>query len=193
MEKQVEEKRESYKTSILIEIWTKKKQFHFSKDHQNRKLITFSFLFSFSHILKCGWTGVSVQHMQSLKRNWILCECGSVWGKEVFCALPALNPHCSQVLPAPYPLTTVKNLIFPHFPDYRVCGSWLPFALIGETEDDSGSLHPHLHSSCSAISFWQCAGFKLLLASPLAGKRLNHNTKWEKDMAIHLSSFEGLV
>lgn len=29
MEKQVEEKRESYKTSILIQIWTKKKPISF--------------------------------------------------------------------------------------------------------------------------------------------------------------------
>lgn len=51
---------------------------------------------------------------------------------------------------------------------------------LGVIGDASGSLHPHLHSYFTIISFQQHADFRLDLANLFAEKRLNHNTKWEK-------------
>lgn len=72
----------------------------------------------------------------------------------MICALFAQNPHYSWLLPTAYAFMTVKKvMVFHHFPDYRIYGSWLPFSLVGVIGDASGSLHPHLHSFFSVISF----------------------------------------
>lgn len=62
-----------------------------------------------------------------------------------------------------------KKMVFHHFPDYKIYRSWLPFSPVGVIGDASGSLHPHLHSYFSTISFQQHAGFRL----DLAGFRLD--------------------
>jgi len=95
----------------------------------------------------------------------------------MICAFFLQSSHCTLLLPTAYPFATAKKTVSHHFPDYRIYGSWLSFSLIWVTGDASGSLHPHLHSCFSTISFQQCAGFRLDLAKLFAENRLNRNTK----------------
>lgn len=89
----------------------------------------------------------------------------------ISCALFGLEPHCTQLLPNVYPFLAAKKMVFHIFPDYRIYRSWLPFSLVGVIGDASGSLHPHLHSYFSTISFQQHAGFRLDLAILFSEKR----------------------